>query len=312
MTKSLRRRQRAASTTEYEGNRMFGDTSTAAGTTGGSCWTDNFHIRVAHGDEEPGIWRSRGLRVLFTLLALVFVLFLIDTSIVRGMLVEGLSVHGTVLRPNIGPLSRRPQNNGPAKQPCLPVNEPFHYCEKSNVGYIYHGKKRKCVSTREDEQFVCYDNSNRFPNLDQCEKHCGPFPRHKYICTVTRTFAPCKSTFFFKKWWFLNKDTSKCEQWDFKNSTCPSNPHGYHHNQMESECIANCVNRRTPLPGCFPEGPGEVCPPEVFNDPYFVHVHPDGVRRCHRSAFQHLKEHRCIDERKRFDTMQECAAACEG
>ncbi|KAK8766677.1 hypothetical protein V5799_006542 [Amblyomma americanum] len=107
------------------------------------------------------------------------------------------------------------------------------------------------------------------------------------------------------------RQCAKCEEWDFRNSTCPSNPKGHHQSRNQRECIENCVNRRTPLPGCFPEGPGEVCTHEIFNDPYFVHVHSDGVRRCHKSEFQHLKTHRCVDESKRFNTMKECMDVCE-
>ncbi|XP_077492358.1 papilin-like [Amblyomma americanum] len=193
---------------------------------------------------------------------------------------------------------------------CSPVDTYLYYCEKSKFGYYYEAYTKRCVSTTDYLHYICHCNGNRFKYLHECEQYCIKRPKD-FKCFQPKYFAPCNETKLEPDFWFLNTKRTMCQRWGYKEGKCPTNPEGHTQYYTYDSCQKNCVNKKNPPPGCIHEHKGGICNHTLMNEPYFMYVHSDGIRRCHQVTYETMKDHHCVDEDKRFDTLEECNKVCK-
>ncbi|XP_077512403.1 papilin-like [Amblyomma americanum] len=171
----------------------------------------------------------------------------------------------------------------------------------------------KCLSVRAEEHSVCNTGPNRFATEEDCLRECVRPQRKDNKCSISRELAPCEENHINVTWWFYDFGLYACTQWTYDTGKCPAIHSGVNYFTTQKDCIAACTPRglKKPAP-CYAPTFGYTCPASVMKEPYFAHQYADGTWRCHKADISTIREHRCIEEKWRFDTEEDCKATCVG
>ncbi|XP_054933326.1 uncharacterized protein [Dermacentor andersoni] len=184
------------------------------------------------------------------------------------------------------------------------------FCENSREGYYYDGKLKKCVATRDEQYFVCNNGPNRFDNDSECNTYCKqrhpPEPR----CEEAPVFVPCEKKHLTVTWWFF--DGTRCVEWDFSGGECPQIADTNFQYKTKRECDESCTKdpMHAVFYGCYSQGGGDACATEHIREPWFAFRHPNGTLDCHLADISTINEHRCVDEDRWFEHLEDCEATC--
>ncbi|XP_077513007.1 uncharacterized protein LOC144124238 [Amblyomma americanum] len=145
---------------------------------------------------------------------------------------------------------------------CLQSRGSFKFCEKSNEGYYYDGVKKECLSTGDEQHFVCNDGPNRFALEAFCMAFCVQRSPPMEDCNADVELIPCHKKHLKKTWCFY--DGAKCAEWGFETGECPRVADYSMQYNTEAQCRSHCNGPSAFFFGCYAPGSGDACPVDVI------------------------------------------------
>ncbi|XP_077512402.1 uncharacterized protein LOC144123452 [Amblyomma americanum] len=132
---------------------------------------------------------------------------------------------------------------------------------------------------------------------------------HLDICYEAPELVPCQKSDMKQAWWFY--DGVSCKEWSFETGLCPRMTDQIAHYKWESDCASLC---KGPIYAaqfhCYGPESGDACPVEAIKEAYFAYPNSNGSMECHWMDIPTIKKHRCIEENRRFDTIDDCIVTC--
>ncbi|XP_077513008.1 uncharacterized protein LOC144124239 [Amblyomma americanum] len=192
---------------------------------------------------------------------------------------------------------------------CSVTGREFKFCEKTIPGVYKSFLEGMCYNVTDELPYLCNDGVNRFSSADECHKKCVESDPPHTSCEVVPELIPCRKRHLKKTWWFHRTYGSRCVEWSFREGRCPLVNKGEPQFNTKAECMETCKGNAVPR-SCLVNGTGVNCPVEVMREPHFAFRHKDGRMRCYTADIETMREHRCIDETRRYTHEEDCWAEC--